>query len=75
MQSEREGFGKGFMEFLDKVDQVVGKSVRDYSAPADDYDFLKDEHEVMIDMSDLEEPNNDEEQESALSENEEMEID
>ena len=51
-QAEQEGFGKGFLAFLNGMEAKV--RAREYRPPADDYDFLKDEHEVMLNESDLE---------------------
>lgn len=40
------------MSFLDKMESKVKMNVREYKAPKE-YDFLKEENEVMIDEADL----------------------
>jgi hypothetical protein len=47
-----EGFGKGFITFLDSLDKKVKQNIDKYSKQ--DYDFLKDEFEVALDEGALE---------------------
>ncbi len=42
-----EGFGKGFMNFLDEVESKVKMPIIKYKKP-ETYDFLKDEYEVAL---------------------------
>ena len=41
------------MSFLNSLENKVKQGKDKYVPPAEDYDFLKDEHEVMINESDL----------------------
>lgn len=41
------------MTFLNEMESKVKQGKEKYVPPAEDYDFLKDEHEVMINESDL----------------------
>lgn len=45
-----EGFGVGFMSFLDSVDKKAKMDLKKYKAPVieEEYDFLKDEMEVAL---------------------------
>ena len=52
IQTEMEGFGKGFITFLDSLDKKVKQNIDKYSKQ--DYDFLKDEFEVALDEGALE---------------------
>lgn len=52
-QTDLEGFGLGFMEFLDTIEKKTKMSAKDYQKPTDDYKFNKDEFEVAIGESDL----------------------
>ena len=51
---DKEGLGLGFMSFLDDIENIAKVNVKEYKAPKDDYMFNKDEFEVAIGESDLE---------------------
>lgn len=50
-QTDLEGFGLGFMEFLDSIEGKI--KMQAYQVPKDDYKFNKPEFEVAIGESDL----------------------
>lgn len=51
-QTEMEGFGMGFMDYLDNLNRKVKMDVSKYSQP-EEYDFLKDENEVAMSEGEL----------------------
>lgn len=52
-QTDMEGFGLGFMSFLDTVEDKVKMSKDQYKVPKDDYKFNNPEFEVAPGESDL----------------------
>lgn len=52
-QTDMEGFGRGFMSFIDSIERKAKNF--DYKPPSDDYDFNKPEFEVAISEGQLEE--------------------
>ena len=52
-QTDREGFGIGFMSFLDQIETKTKLNAREYQKPKGEYDFNNDEFEVAMEEGDL----------------------
>lgn len=53
-QTELEGYGLGFMSFLDSIEGKAKLKMESYKQPKEDYKFNQPEYEVAVGESELE---------------------